>query len=81
MSAGDANNWRKRCYGRDELQSKMQEAYRLSVAGMPQFLVLKGMTGVGKTRLVQELYRWLSTETQIDPSQKPSAGLLAGLAD
>ncbi len=68
MSAGDANNWRKRCYGRDELQSKMQEAYRLSVAGMPQFLVLKGMTGVGKTRLVQELYRWLSTETQIDPS-------------
>lgn len=51
---------RSTCYGRDDLQRQMQAAYRLAADGKPQFQVLLGPTGIGKTRLAQELYRWLT---------------------
>ena len=56
------DNWHDVCYGRDELLGKLQEGYRLSAAGLPQFHILLGMTGIGKTRLAQEVYRWLTRE-------------------
>ncbi len=73
MTVGNAHNWRATCYGRQELQKTLQGAWSLTVAGMPQFLVLKGMTGIGKTRLVQELYRWLSLKVDL-----PSKGFASG---
>ena len=56
------HNWHDVCYGRDELLTKLQEGYTLSAARLPQFHILLGMTGIGKTRLAQEVYRWLTRE-------------------
>ncbi|TWT39334.1 ATP-binding protein [Blastopirellula retiformator] len=53
---------RENCYGRRELQETLQQKYDLAAADAPQFVVLLGPTGFGKTRLAQELYRWLATE-------------------
>ncbi|RLS83351.1 MAG: ATP-binding protein, partial [Planctomycetota bacterium] len=61
MPTDEDFNWRRQCYGRHELLKKLQDAYRLADAQVPQFVVLKGIPGVGKTRIVQEFYRWLST--------------------
>ena len=61
MPTDEDFNWRRQCYGRHELLKKLQGAYHLADAQVPQFLVLKGIPGVGKTRIVQEFYRWLST--------------------
>ncbi|MCO6458627.1 MAG: AAA family ATPase [Pirellulaceae bacterium] len=62
MKQSQADNWRDRCYGREELLGELFEAYRQATGGSPQFVVLLGMTGIGKTRLAQELYRWLTRE-------------------
>ena len=58
----EPDNWHDVCYGRDELLAKLQEGYKLSAGGLPQFHILLGMTGIGKTRLAQEVYRWLTRE-------------------
>lgn len=47
-------------YGRDELLQEICSAYDTAASGLPQCIVLIGTTGIGKTRLAQELYRWLA---------------------
>src|SRR5690242_20900503 len=45
--------------GRDRELGQLQDAYRRVVAeGLPQFAVIAGDAGVGKTRLVRELWGW-----------------------
>jgi tetratricopeptide (TPR) repeat protein len=54
--------WRHLFVSRDDELAWLQAAWREAKKGRPQFRVLLGESGVGKTRLVQEFYRWLSRE-------------------
>src|SRR5438874_688975 len=49
--------------GRDAELGQLQESYRRCVAeGRPQLVVIVGDAGVGKTRLVRELWAWLAAQ-------------------
>jgi AAA ATPase domain len=52
--------WRHLFVARGEEMAWLQAAWREVKAGRPRFLVLLADSGLGKTRLVQEFYRWLS---------------------
>ena len=54
------HDWRRLFVGRDRELNLLIEAWRHAKAGEPQFIVFLGESGLGKTRLVQEFYRWLS---------------------
>ena len=56
------HGWRHLFVSREKELAWLQDAWREAKAGRPQFLVLLGESGLGKTRLVQEFYRWLSRE-------------------
>jgi len=50
--------------GRDRELAELQESYRRAVAdGEPQLVTILGDAGVGKTRLVRELWQWLSGQS------------------
>jgi class 3 adenylate cyclase/tetratricopeptide (TPR) repeat protein len=49
--------------GRSREVAQLQDAYgRVAAGGDPQLITIVGDAGVGKTRLVRELWQWLSTE-------------------
>ena len=52
---------------KDELAS-LQNAWHRAKAGHPQMVVILAETGLGKTRLVQEFYGWLSETDIEDPN-------------
>ncbi len=54
--------WRHLFVSREDELAWLQAAWYEAKAGRPQFRVLLGESGLGKTRLVQEFYRWLSSE-------------------
>ena len=50
--------------GRDRELAELQESYRRAVAdGEPHLVTILGDAGVGKTRLVRELWQWLSGQS------------------
>jgi class 3 adenylate cyclase len=50
--------------GRDVELSRLREAYEQAVAGArPQLVAIVGDAGVGKTRLVRELWAWLARQS------------------
>jgi class 3 adenylate cyclase/tetratricopeptide (TPR) repeat protein len=54
---------RSRLVGRERELMWLQEAYRsVVVGGAPGLVTVAGDPGVGKTRLVRELFRWLESE-------------------
>ena len=52
---------------REQELDALRSAWQRAKTGQPQLLVLLGETGLGKTRIVQEFYRWLSRSDQEDP--------------
>src|SRR5690242_17971057 len=64
--------------GRDAELSRLQETYGRTVAeGRPQFVLIAGDASVGKTRLVRELWAWL-TEHEPRPLQRTGRCLSYG---
>jgi class 3 adenylate cyclase len=64
--------------GRDEELERLRVAYAQSVAeGRPQLVVIAGDAGVGKTRLVRELWAWLA-EQEPRPLQRTGRCLSYG---
>ena len=64
--------------GRDAELGQLQESYRRCVAeGRPQLVVIVGDAGVGKTRLVRELWAWLA-EQEPQPLQRTGRCLSYG---
>ena len=63
------------CVGREDVIQELHDAYD-EVATKddegryhPQFKILLGMTGVGKTRIAQELYSWLTIKRDTDSTE------------
>ncbi len=54
--------------GRENELATLCEAWYRAKAGQPQMVVLLGETGLGKTRVAQEFYGWLS-ETDVEDPQ------------
>lgn len=48
--------------GRGQELKRLQDAWDQAAAGNPKFLIWTADTGLGKTRLVQAFFEWLSTE-------------------
>ena len=71
--ARDAANhdWRRLFVGRDRELHWLIDAWRHAKTGNPQFLVLLAESGLGKTRLVQEFYRWLSRNEDPPSAEAP----------
>ena len=64
--------------GRDAELGQLQDAYHRVVAeGRPQLAVIAGEAGVGKTRLVRELWSWLARQEQ-QPLQRTGRCLSYG---
>ena len=76
QEAGGKRDWRRQFVGREEELARLQDAWR-KVAPTddsppePQCVVLLAESGLGKTRLVQEFYRWLSREQDPKSDQHP----------
>ena len=71
-------NWRTLFVGREPELDQLRDAWRkITQSGgnrpQPQCVVLLAESGLGKTRLMQEFYRWLST-TQDPPSEGAPEG-------
>lgn len=60
------DSFRSQFVGRSFVMNELQMRFRRALAGDPQFVVLVGPSGIGKSRIVQELYRSLTN--QQDPS-------------
>jgi hypothetical protein len=61
--------WRRLFVAREAEMAWLQTAWREAQKGRPQLRVLVGDRGLGKTRLVQEFYRWLSrAEDPVTPA-------------
>jgi hypothetical protein len=61
MSNANQVDWRDMFVGRDEDIAVLQAAWRKAKAGAPQVVSIVAESGLGKTRLVQEFFGWLST--------------------
>ena len=61
MSDSDGPAWKDLFLGRELELSTLREAWREASEGSPKLVVLLAETGLGKTRLVQQFYAWLST--------------------
>jgi len=48
--------------GREAELARLRADWEIASGGVPRLVVLAGDSGLGKTRLAQELYRWLSTQ-------------------
>lgn len=62
--------WEKLFVGRDAPLTQMKAAWHAAKANGPQLLTVLAEPGFGKTRLVQEFYRWLSDHEQSIPSHQ-----------
>ncbi|MDQ0192847.1 diguanylate cyclase [Paenibacillus wynnii] len=52
----------QKIYGREEDIARLVDAFRRSVRGNPQMMLVSGDAGVGKTALVHELHKYISQE-------------------
>ncbi|NJJ37948.1 diguanylate cyclase [Paenibacillus apii] len=52
----------QKMYGREEELGSLVNAFRMSVRGNPQLMLITGDAGVGKTALVSELHPYISQE-------------------
>ena len=65
---GSPYDWKLDCVGRDHVRGQLQDLFdevatpNANGEHSPQFRILLGLSGIGKTRVVQELYRWLTFE-------------------
>jgi len=57
-TGADARVEQPRLIGRADQWSPLLEAWRRAVLGQPRVMVMSGETGMGKTRLLQELLQW-----------------------
>jgi len=64
--------------GREDELAWLQAAWERAAAGEPQMRVLRGESGLGKTRIVQALYSWLSRADVADPQGYWPDELMAG---
>jgi DNA-binding SARP family transcriptional activator/DNA polymerase III delta prime subunit len=48
--------------GREREWEQLQSAWRAAVSGHPQMILLAGETGIGKTRLAEELVAWVARQ-------------------
>lgn len=62
--------WEKLFVGRDAPLAQMKAAWHAAKTNGPQLLTVLAEPGFGKTRLVQEFYRWLSDHEQSEPSHQ-----------
>lgn len=74
----DSTDWRRVFVGRDDEFEEFCAAWKKiapadGTSPEPQCIVLIGESGLGKTRLVQEFYRWLS-KTQDPPNSQSKEG-------
>ncbi len=58
--------WYEQFLGRGADLDKLKQAWAKAQSGDPQLYVLLAESGIGKTRLVQEFYHWLSTNHDPD---------------
>lgn len=47
----------------------LQDSWQRAKEGRPQVCVVRGESGLGKTRLVKEFYRWLAGHPEFDPGR------------
>ena len=50
--------------GREREWAQLQNAWRNAITGHPQMILLVGETGIGKTRLAEELSAWVARQQQ-----------------
>ncbi|QWU14527.1 PAS domain S-box-containing protein/diguanylate cyclase (GGDEF) domain-containing protein [Paenibacillus sophorae] len=60
----------QKIYGREEELTRLAEAFRTSLRGNPQIMLISGDAGVGKTALVNELHQYISQEKGLFASGK-----------
>lgn len=70
--------WREMFVGREDELSWLQAAWGRVAAGEPQLRVVRGESGLGKTRIIQAFYSWLSRADVADPEGYWPAELMAG---
>jgi hypothetical protein len=61
-----ANGFSPRFVGRDRDLDHLVGQWRAATAGQPALVAIRAETGLGKTRLVQEFYRWLTRHSDDD---------------
>ena len=66
LNISPQERFRSHFVGRDYVMRQLQMLHARASKGDPQFVVLLGPSGIGKTRIVQELYRELTR--QQDPA-------------
>lgn len=59
-------NWKQSFFGREELMSDLLNIWNKINDSGPQFIILKGEPGAGKTRVLQELFHQISTTSDPD---------------
>ena len=74
----DRSAWQSLFVGRESELGWLQDAWRDAQAGKPQLRVLRGESGLGKTKIVQEFYAWLSRSDVADPGEYWPDQLLQG---
>lgn len=62
-------NWQDLCVGRENEKQTLRDTWQRVKNGEPGFIVLRGESGYGKTRILQDFYSWLSASDQEDPDQ------------
>lgn len=72
MGHQQVKNWQQLFNGRDEELQMLINCWQRAKTGEPQIAVVLGETGLGKTRLIQEFYSYLSKrDTDDDPGYWP----------
>ena len=71
-------DWEALFEGRDSELSQLRNMWTKAKTGEPQLALILGETGLGKTRLVQELFAYLSKDETEDPEGYWPAALKQG---